>query len=219
MRLVSADDPVAIEAAAEALSAGELVVVPTETVYGLTSALTESALARLFEAKGRDADKTVTLLVASIEQVRSLVHLSEAAELLAERFWPGPLTLVLPLRPGAALPVAVVGSDEHGPTAGFRLPDHPLPRALAERLGPLPLSSANRSGRPAAADAAAAAVDLGESVALVLDGGPAGAGIPSTVVRLSPEGHITVLREGAVPESTLRQALGPAGAPASRGYT
>ena len=205
--MLPADAPGAIDSAVEAIEAGQLVGVPTETVYGLACALTDEALARLMRAKGRPEGKAITLLVDSLEQVRALAELPAAAERLAERFWPGPLTLVLPLRKSADLPGAVVGSGSDGrPTAGFRLPDHAVPRALAARLGPLPLTSANLSGQPDSLDAGNLAAILGSAVAIVLDSGRVPGGVPSTVAFVSETGEISILREGALGPAALSDA-------------
>jgi L-threonylcarbamoyladenylate synthase len=205
VRVLPAGEPASIEAAVQAVQAGELVAVPTETVYGLACALTEEVLDRLALAKGRPEGRPITLLVDSLEQVRALADLPEAAERLAAAFWPGPLTLVVPLRRGTELPGAVRGSGPDGrPTAGFRLPDHPVPRAIAARLGPLPLTSANRSGEPDALGAAEVGRILGETVAIVLDGGRALGGVPSTVLFVPPSGPSRILRRGALSEEALR---------------
>jgi L-threonylcarbamoyladenylate synthase len=208
MRIMPAGDAASIDAAVHAIEAGELVAVPTETVYGLACALTEQALARLIEAKGRPEGQPITLLIDSIEQVRALADPPTTGERLAARFWPGPLTLVLPLRRGVELPGPVLGSGPDGrPTAGFRLPDHPVPRAIAARLGPLPLTSANRSGEPDALDASEVAQALGETVAIVLDGGRALGGVPSTVVFVPGSGPARILRQGALSEGDLDEGL------------
>jgi L-threonylcarbamoyladenylate synthase len=204
MRILPAGEAASIDAAVRAIEAGKLVAVPTETVYGLACALTEAALDRLSLAKGRPEARPITLLVDSLDQVRALADLPGAAERLAARFWPGPLTLVLPLRRGIELPGAVLGSGPDGrPTTGFRLPDHPVPRALAARLGPLPLTSANRSGEPDALDSAAVASIFGDTLAVVLDGGSARGGVPSTVAQVDSGGAISILREGALQADAL----------------
>lgn len=207
MRILPSGEAASIDAAVQAIEGGELVALPTETVYGLACALSDGALDRLTLAKGRPEGRPITLLVDSIEQVQALADPPKVAERLAARFWPGPLTLVLPLRPGAELPRAVLGSGPDGrPTAGFRLPDHPVPRALAARLGPLPLTSANRSGEPEALEPSEVAQALGEMVAIVLDGGPAIGGVPSTVAHVDRSGGISILREGALPANALQRA-------------
>jgi L-threonylcarbamoyladenylate synthase len=135
--------------------------------------------------------------------------ISQAARALAERFWPGGLTLVLAQAPGAALPAVLTAGAA---TIGVRLPDHDCPRELARALGPLPVTSANLSGRPEARDAADVLAQLGASVDLVLDGGPARGGIPSTVVDCSANSP-RVLRVGAIATEALAEALRDAGLP------
>jgi L-threonylcarbamoyladenylate synthase len=185
------------------LLAGAIVAIPTETVYGLAVLPNPPALARLVEAKQRSADKGIALLVDSIEQVRRLAIVPPMAERLAARFWPGALTLVLPQRPDAPLPELLTGGR---PTVGVRLPDHPVPRALASRLGPLAVSSANISGRPDATTAAQVVASLAGEVALVVDDGPVTGGVPSTVVACSANGELHVLRAGAITEADVRVA-------------
>ncbi|HET7676959.1 MAG TPA: L-threonylcarbamoyladenylate synthase [Candidatus Limnocylindrales bacterium] len=195
----------ALEAAATLIRAAHVVAVPTETVYGLASSLDEAGVAALLAAKARSPQKGITLLVDALEQVTSRAELPKAAHLLADRFWPGPLTLVLPERPAAGLPATLTGGRG---TVGFRLPDHEVPRALARRLGPLPLTSANRSGEPDATSAAEVVAALGGEIALVIDGGAARGGVPSTVVLVAADGEWRTLRQGALDEAALRTALG-----------
>jgi L-threonylcarbamoyladenylate synthase len=190
------------------LRAGGLVAMPTDTVYGLGVALdAPDGLPRLFAAKGRPPDRAIVLLVADVEQAASVGDLSPAARVLAERFWPGGLTLVLARAPDARLPAALTGGAA---TIGVRLPNHDCPRSLARILGPLPVTSANRSGRPDARDAAGVLEQLGERIDLVIDGGPARGGVPSTVVDCS--GKLPrVLRVGAIAPAELSAALDAAG--------
>lgn len=185
--------------------AGGIVAIPTETVYGLAVLPDQAGLERLMAAKQRSADKGVALLVDSIEQAAAMAHFTPVARRLAERIWPGPLTLVLPQRPDNPLPELLTGGR---PTIGLRLPDHPLPRALARRLGPLALSSANISGEPEAMTAAAVLATLAGEVALVIDDGPVRGGVPSTVVACLDGDDITVLRAGAISEADIRAAAG-----------
>jgi L-threonylcarbamoyladenylate synthase len=199
-----ADDPAALEAAVAALRAGGVVGVPTETVYGLASLPTVAGLTALIEAKGRSAEKGFALLIDDRAQVDELCLLPPAAARIADRFWPGSVTLVLPLRPGVTVPELLTGGR---PTLAFRLPDHPAPRALARSVGPLALTSANRSGEPDATEADAVVAAVGRSIALVLDDGPVRGGTPSTVVAIDPEDAWTVLRAGAVPTGALAAAV------------
>ena len=204
MPVLGIDDD-ALDAAAAALAQGAPVVVPTDTVYGVAvAASVPGATARLFLVKDRPPEAALPVLVADVEQARSLAGtLTPAAEHLLAAFWPGALTLVVPRRPGLGLELG--GADDE--TIGLRLPDHPVPAELAARVGPLAATSANRHGHPTPPGAAAVADELGAAVDLVLDGGRC-EGAASTVVSCTAEG-VTVLREGRIPGAdVLRIALG-----------
>ena len=203
--VVAADDAEALDMAATAIGAGLIGGLPTETVYGLAVLPQEGPLAALIAAKGRSLDKGIALLIDDIDQVAHLVHVPDAARLLAVRFWPGALTLVLPMRRDASLPQAVTGGRD---TLGVRLPDHLLPRTLARRLGPLAVSSANRSGEPDARTAAELVASVGAALSVVLDDGPVRGGVPSTVVAVAADGGLTILRAGALDEAALRAVVG-----------
>jgi L-threonylcarbamoyladenylate synthase len=194
------DDAAGRAAAVEALRRGELVAMPTDTVYGVGVALdAQDGLERLFAAKGRPLDRAIVLLVADVEQAAAVGVLTASARALAERFWPGGLTLVLAQEPGARLPSVLTAGAR---TIGVRLPDHDCPRALARELGPLPVTSANLSGRPDALTAPDVLAQLGRRIGLVLDGGRARGGVPSTVVDCSGA-EPRVLRAGAVGEAEI----------------
>lgn len=198
------DDVSGRAAAVAVLKAGGIVAMPTDTVYGVGVALNApDGLPRLFAAKDRPLDKGIVLLVADVEQAATVGVLTPAARALAERFWPGGLTLVLAQAPGARLPAVLTGGAA---TIGVRIPDHECPRALARELGPLPVTSANVSGQPAASNAVDVMAQLGERVELVLDDGPARGGVPSTVVDCSG-GEPRVLRAGAIDAGVIAQAL------------
>jgi L-threonylcarbamoyladenylate synthase len=203
-RLLAPSTPGALDAVVAAIADGRVVGIPTETVYGLAVLPSEAPLRMLVAAKGRDPGKGIALLVDGLEQVREVVELPPAARRLADRFWPGPLTLVLPVREGVALPELLTGGR---PTLGVRLPDHPVPRALARRLGPLAVSSANRTGQPDARTAAELVAAVGGDVGLVIDDGPVVGGRPSTVAAVLADGSIEVLREGALAREALEAAL------------
>ena len=200
--VVAAGAPGAVDAAVEALRDGGIVGVPTETVYGLAVLPQPKALAALIAAKGRPSDKGIVLMIDALDQVAGLVEVPAAARSLADAFWPGALTLVLPLLPGVVVPDVVTGGRA---TLGLRLPDHAVPRALARRLGPLAVSSANRTGEPDTLTAAELVAAIGAGLALVLDDGPARGGVPSSVVAVDREGSWRVLREGALSEVALRR--------------
>lgn len=187
-----------IRRAAELVSAGELVIVPTETVYGVAvRADLPEALARLYAAKGRDEAKRVAFFAENIEAVRAAgIQVGASAERLAATFWPGPLTMVLQN--------AVGGWD------GFRVPDHAVAQAWVRALGFLPaVTSANRSGETAARTAQEAWDSLRPQVALALDAGPAVGGMASTVVKISGE-LVEILRVGPISRAALEQAVGGA---------
>ncbi len=186
----------------EILRGGGIVVLPTDTVYGLTAAVSRAdALERLCALKQRPPDKGFILLVADWIGVRSVTpHLPPVARRLGGKYWPGPLTLILPAQAG--LPPALSG---RGASVAVRMPDAPLLQAVLRELrGPLAAPSANRSGEGPATSAATAAAAFGASVDLVVDGGPAPAQRPSTIVSVLGESG-QVLREGplAVPEEDL----------------
>ncbi|NLB65954.1 MAG: L-threonylcarbamoyladenylate synthase [Lentisphaerae bacterium] len=183
--------PGTIREAARRCRAGELVVVPTETVYGLAAhPEAPGALARLQAAKGREPTKHLARLAADADAIRATgIQLEPAALRLAAAFWPGPLTLVLP--------------DGAGGWEGFRVPDHPVTLAWLRELDVLPVvTSANRSGEPPALTAAEAWRSLTPHVALALDAGPAPGGRASTVARVTGDG-VEVLREGPISAEEL----------------
>jgi L-threonylcarbamoyladenylate synthase len=209
--------PAAIAAAAARIRKGDLVVFPTETVYGLgADAGNDSAVAAVFAAKGRPRFNPLIVHVADLAAARAIAVVDARAEALAARFWPGPLTFVLPRREDAALSRLVsAGLD----TVAVRAPDHPLAQALLRAAGvPIAAPSANPSGRlsPTRAEHVAAS-ELGGRVAMILDGGPCRVGIESTVVDLSG-GEVTILRPGGIEASAIAAVLGPpGGAPAFAG--
>lgn len=207
-------DAVAIERAAGVIRAGGLVAFPTETVYGLgANAFDDGAVARIFAAKERDPSDPVIVHLASAEAVGTVARTVPLLALaLAERFWPGPLTLVLP-RAEAVSPRVSAGLD----TVAVRVPAHPVAAALLEAAGvPIAAPSANRFGRTSATTAAHVLADLGGRIELVLDGGPATVGIESTVVRVDEDGAVVVLRPGAVTLEALNAALAALGAAPAR---
>lgn len=192
------------------LRGGGIVAIPTDTVYGLAADLASpGSIARLFAAKRRPVDQAVVLLLADAGQADTLAEWPPSADALATAFWPGGLTLVLQQRPGTRLPSELTGGRS---TVGLRLPDHPAPRALAAALGPLPVTSANLSGRPEASDAGEISDQLGEAIDLILDGGPARGGPPSTVVDCSAD-VARILREGAITAAEVAGCFRAAGLP------
>ncbi len=201
--VLRSDDPAALDVAVEVLERGEIVGMPTETVYGLGVMPLPAPLAALVVAKQRPLDKGIALLIDGLDQVVHLVMVPEAAQRLARACWPGALTLVLPLLPGVLMPEAVTGGRA---TLGVRLPDHAIPRALARHVGPLAVSSANRSGEPDARTTAELLAAVGPSLGVVIDDGPVRGGVPSTVVAVAPDGGLTILRAGALDLAALHAA-------------
>lgn len=193
MRILS-PDAAGLAEAARLIGGGELVLYPTESFYGAAaSALDEGAVERLCLAKGRPDRMPLPLILPDREALSRVVEgIPEAARVLMDKHWPGPLTLVLPARPG--LPRALVGP--HG--VGVRLSPHPVAGALARACGaPITATSANPSGAPAPREAAAAALGL-PGAAAILDGGQTPGGPPSTVLAVAADGRFTLLRAGAV---------------------
>jgi L-threonylcarbamoyladenylate synthase len=193
-----------IEVATGAVKRGELVVLPTDTVYGLgTDAFAPDAVAGLLEAKGRGRDLPVPVLVGSPRTLDGIAtRLSDVARALVEGFWPGGLTLVAWVQPSLQWDLG-----ETGGTVAVRMPLHPVAIELLVATGPMAVSSANRSGSPPATTVEEAIEGLGESVSVYLDGGSAGAAVPSTIVDVTHDVPI-VLRVGAVTLEALRAVAG-----------
>lgn len=197
----------AIDGAARALAAGELVLLPTETVYGLgADAANPTAVAAIFAAKGRPRFNPLIAHVADLETAARIAVLDDRALALAQAFWPGPLTLVAPIRDASAVcDLARAGLD----TVAIRLPGHPLARAVLEAFGGAVVApSANRSGRPSPTTHADAVSETGEACAVTLDGGPCEVGLESTVVAVL-DGPPRLLRPGAVTRAQLEAVVGP----------
>ena len=204
--IVEADDR-AIAEAARILRAGGLVAFPTETVYGLGADATNGkAVARIFEAKGRPRFNPLIAHVDSLGAARDLVQFTDEAAALAEAFWPGPLTLVLPQRPGARHRVSelvTAGLD----TLAVRVPAHPVARQLIAAAGvPIAAPSANLSGRVSPTRARHVEEDLGRAVDIILDGGATQAGLESTIVAFAPAP--TLLRPGGLAREDIEAVLG-----------
>ncbi|HEX9043829.1 MAG TPA: L-threonylcarbamoyladenylate synthase [Candidatus Limnocylindrales bacterium] len=204
------DDEAGIAAAIDVLRAGGVVGLPTDTVYGIAVALdTPGGVGRLFAVKERPPDRAIVAIVDSIDQLAGVVDIPAEARVLAAACWPGGLTIVLPLRDGADVPASLTAGAR---TLGVRIPDHATPRALAAAVGPLPTTSANPHGEPAATDAQAVSAVLGARLDLVLDGGPARGGVASTVVDCS-SGPPRLLRAGAISADALAAVLDDAELP------
>lgn len=201
-------DPESLALAAGALRAGAVVAMPTDTVYGLAADPWQpQAVRRLFSLKGRPSEVALPVLVAGREQVSAVAApLDGAAGLLADRYWPGPLTLVLPRR--GSFTADLGGLSSARKTVGVRWPDHPVVETLCRELGPLAVTSANRHGGPPATRAAAVAeVFAGEhELTVILDGGLCD-GTPSTVVECGGKA-LRCLRHGAIPWRELQESAG-----------
>ncbi len=201
-RIVDARSKGALQAAVEILNAGGLVAFPTDTVYGVGAlAFDEEAVRSIYDAKGRSEDKAIPILIGdAVDLDRVALSLPPAARRLAERFWPGPLTLVVLKHPD--LPSAVSSTD----TVGVRVPDHAVARALLRRSGPLAVTSANLSGQASSRTAREALQQLGGRIPLILDGGQTPGGVPSTVLDCTQPEPV-VLRAGPVALDDIQAAL------------
>ena len=198
----------AVKRAAELLRAGEVVALPTETVYGLAAnALDEKTVARIFEIKGRPTNNPIIIHVAGIEMAKRCVTVwPPVAEKLARAFWPGPLTLVLPRAEG--IPAVVTAG---GPTVGVRWPAHPFIQAVIRECGfPLAAPSANLSNRVSPTNAGHVRAQLGGKIPLIVDGGQSQVGIESTVLDLTVSPP-RVLRPGMIHTGSLAAVAGEAG--------
>jgi L-threonylcarbamoyladenylate synthase len=193
--ILGSASPRAIEWAAEAIVDGGVIALPTDTVYGLAAALTHpAALERIYEIKGRDLSKTLPILISSPDMLGHLAYGIDARiALLLEKFWPGPLTMVVPAASGLA--DAVVAPDG---TIGVRMPNHSLAlEVIGKAGGMVACTSANRSGQPPARTSAEVAATIGRLIDLTLDGGITPGGVPSTVLAIRSARPV-VLREGAI---------------------
>ena len=199
---LTTDDPSSLQRAGRALAGGSLVVLPTDTVYGVAASLARpDAIARLYFAKERPGDKPIPLLVAGPDELRRFARrLTPGAQRLIDRFCPGGLTLVVEARD--PLPDELTGGRS---TVAVRIPDHAWTRRLIAAVGgALPTTSANLSGAPAAQTAAEAERALGDRVDLFVDGGPCPGGVASTVVDVTGD-HPIILRHGAIAEAAIRE--------------
>ncbi len=198
----------AIDEAVNTISRGGLVVLPTDTVYGIgADAFDAAAVAALLAAKGRGRQMPPPVLVPDTRTLDGLAtDVPDDARKLVEAFWPGGFTIILHSQPSLQWDLG----ETHG-TVALRMPDHEAALALLRRTGPLAVSSANKSGQPAALEVGDAQAQLGDAVACYLDGGPVPGGVASTIVDATGE-HLRVVREGAVPLAALREVvpvLGP----------
>lgn len=196
----------AIDSAAAILRKGGVVALPTETVYGLAADATQpDAVKRIFAIKGRPADHPLIVHIADNSQLADWAsEVPTAAQLLAEHFWPGPLTLILPRKPQVS--DSITGGQD---TVGLRVPNHPLTLAVLRAMGPhaaVAAPSANRYGRISPTTAAHVREELGDSVDMILDGGPCQVGLESTIVSCIGD-KVNVLRPGGIPVTAIEQVL------------
>src|SRR5512138_1457175 len=200
--ILSTSDPNAIASSIEVLNNGGLVAFPTDTVYGVAAGIHNvQGIDRLYEAKARSANKAIAVLVSDIAQLASLTTgFTPSAQRLAERFWPGALTLVVPKHPGLPRNLSPL------PTVGVRMPDHAFARALMRAAGPLATSSANISGETNTLTARQVLEQLDGRIELVLDGGVTPGGVPSTVVDCTQDPP-KILRQGALSAQVIFAAL------------
>ena len=202
---LSADDLQTSAVAAQIITSGGLVAIPTETVYGLgANGLDEGAVLKIFEAKGRPQDNPLILHIADPDQIESLCHhIPQAAYDLADAFWPGPLTMVLPAR--KAIPKRTTGGLD---TVGVRCPDSEITREIIRKSGvPIAAPSANISGKPSTTTAAHVLHDHDGKIDAIVDGGPCRVGVESTIVDLTEE-RPRLLRPGGIGPEQLMEVLG-----------
>jgi len=203
---ILAADAAGIARAAALLGAGGLVAFPTETVYGLGGdARNDRAVAGIFDAKGRPRFNPLIVHLPNLAAAEAYAVFDDRARAVAQAFWPGPLTLVLPLRPGAGLSELVTAGL---PTVAIRVPAHPLAQALLRAFGgPLAAPSANPSGKVSPTRASHVAEGLSGRIAAILDGGACAVGVESTILGL--DGAPALLRPGGIPAEALEAMLGP----------
>ncbi|MGB8984805.1 MAG: L-threonylcarbamoyladenylate synthase [Anaerolineales bacterium] len=200
--VLPADSSNAIPRALEILKAGGLVAFPTDTVYGVGSlAFDRKAIESIYAAKDRPIEKAIPILIGTLDDLEKVgTDIPETAHKLAARFWPGPLTILVPKR--ADLPAAVSATA----TVGVRVPDHHVARSLLRAAGPMAVTSANISGGENPLTARQVQQQLGGRIALILDGGRTPGGIPSTLMACT-DPELRILREGPLSLEELRSAL------------
>jgi L-threonylcarbamoyladenylate synthase len=200
--VLAADAPDAIMRALEILLSGGLVAFPTDTVYGICAlAFDGKAIESIYTAKDRPMEKAIPILIGEVEDMPKVAEeIPVLAAALIARFWPGPLTVLVPKKP--TLPQAVSATS----TVGVRVPDHDITRALLRLAGPMAVTSANISGQPSPTNAQEVLTQLGGRIAMILDGGETPGGIPSTLVDCTGS-EIKVLREGPITREQLLEVM------------
>lgn len=201
-KILSADKPKVFDQALDVLRGNGIVAFPTDTVYGLGAmAFQAEGIARLFQAKDRPPTLAIAVLLGNASQLKRVsMNPSQAVLRVAEQFWPGPLTLVVPRHPDVPDLISPT------PTIGVRIPNHPVALKLLEKSGPLAVTSANVSGAENTITADEVLTQLGGGVDLILDGGKTPGGMPSTVVDLTTD-NIEILRAGPITEEQIRAGL------------
>jgi L-threonylcarbamoyladenylate synthase len=203
--IVSAKSPAAIQGALDVLNKGGLVAFPTDTVYGVGALVFDArAVASIYTAKDRPIEKAIPILIADSQDMEKVgTDIPEMAYRVACRFWPGPLTVLIPKKP--TLPEAVSATS----TVGVRVPDHEVARALLRAAGPMAVTSANISGQPSPSTAEEVFAQLGGRIDLILDGGKTPGGIPSTLVDCTGN-NLKILREGPISPEDIKSKLSSA---------
>src|ERR1700712_4202070 len=202
------DEPEAehIDTVVHALNAGQLVALPTDTFYGLAvDPVNLRAVDRIYDLKSRARHKPLSLLICEVEQANELARgIDSAFDRLAEKFWPGPLTIIV--KAGSKLPLRVTANTGN---VALRVPEAAIARAVVKKLGlPITATSANLHGHPECTYANCVRDQIGEHLDLIVDGGPTARSVPTTIVDLSGGGHSwTILREGAIPTHEIALAL------------
>ncbi len=201
-KIVPAHNPEALAIASEVLKSGGLVAFPTDTVYGVGALVFSSqAIEGIFTVKARSAEKAIPILIGDLQDLAKVAsEVTPVAGKLAARFWPGPLTLIVPKHPD--VPEAVSSTS----TVGVRIPDHPVARLLLRLVGPLAVTSANLSGQASPTTAEEVFSQLGGRIALILDGGKTPGGVPSTVVNCLGAEPV-ILREGPISRQEIMTFL------------
>jgi L-threonylcarbamoyladenylate synthase len=207
-QVLPSNDPQALQLALQILHSGGLVAFPTDTVYGLGALIRiPESIQALYTVKGREGVKAIPLLLSSPDELAQVaLAVSRMARRLAERLWPGPLTLVVPKHAGLPNYLGSPAELSSQATVGVRMPDHPLALALLRVTGPLAVTSANRSGEASTVNARQVVEQLGGRIGLVLDGGQTPGGVSSTVVDCTGETPV-ILRQGPISLEELQQAL------------
>ncbi len=201
--IISVQDKHALSESIRILKSGGIVVFPTETVYGVGALLSRGeAIEKIYKVKNRDRSKALLLHISKIESLELAQYVPPEAFKLIEKFWPGPLSLIL--KASAKIPINVIGN---GDTVGFRMPNNSFFQKLANVLGPIAATSANRSGNPSPTSVKSAYEQLGDFVDLYVDGGKIEIGIASTILDFTKD-HPTVLRIGAIPISEIENVIG-----------